>query len=506
MAPYDQLLQRGITKLTGGEFQSAIADFDEAQKLNPNDSSLYANRGSAYFELEDAARALADVDQAIRLGARTSSIYFLRARCYGALGEGTRAVADYNEAIRLDPNNHQALAHRGNLLNMYAQGRLGLPDLEKAVALQPENAQYRSMRGILYAATDNFDGAIADLTYAIESGRASADNYFYRGMTYVSKKNAASAISDYRQALQLEPDHKYAYIMRPLTGMVEAAPDADSGEGRAAALIKQAAALQKSGDLNGALNALSEAIAINPNDPIAYSARSLIYARLERPAEAVESASQAIALKPDFADAYANRGTAYILMKRGQDALADLNKAISLGVRSLYRVRMAVLNESPAGLGDLDAEATGLAQKNDLAAALEKFDEIIRRAPDYSGVYGNRGNVRRLLKDYAGAISDYTKAIELQSQNAYALFGRGMAYVEQPTPDYALADADFTAAIEVTPEIGMFYRSRAVAKLKLGHYLESMLDFERYGALGGWKAERPFIESSLALAREALSK
>jgi hypothetical protein len=81
-----------------------------------------------------------------------------------------------------------------------------------------------------------------------------------------------------------------------------------------------------------------------------------------------------------------------------------------------------------------------------------------------------------------------------------------MAYGEQPDPDYALADADFSAAIEVTPEIGMFFRSRAVARLKLGLYLEAMIDFERYGALGGWRTERPFIEDGLAVAREALGK
>ena len=46
--------------------------------------------------------------------------------------------------------------------------------------------------------------------------------------------------------------------------------------------------------------------------------------------------------------------------------------------------------------------------------------------------YINRGIAKTELKDYEGAIQEYTKAIELNPQDAEAYFGRGNAKAEEP--------------------------------------------------------------------------
>ena len=53
------------------------------------------------------------------------------------------------------------------------------------------------------------------------------------------------------------------------------------------------------------------------------------------------------------------------------------------------------------------------------------------------------------LKDYKGAVADYTKAIEINPNYAYAYYNRGIAKDE--LKDYKGAIADYTKAIEIRP-------------------------------------------------------
>ena len=56
----------------------AIADFDEAIKLDPNDATAYNNRGSAKEKLGDYASASADFDQAIKLDPNNATAHIQR--------------------------------------------------------------------------------------------------------------------------------------------------------------------------------------------------------------------------------------------------------------------------------------------------------------------------------------------------------------------------------------------------------------------------------------------
>ena len=48
-------------------WDNAIADYDQAIRLDPSDAMAYANRGAAWKEKGDLGKATADYDQAIRV-------------------------------------------------------------------------------------------------------------------------------------------------------------------------------------------------------------------------------------------------------------------------------------------------------------------------------------------------------------------------------------------------------------------------------------------------------
>ncbi|HEY1603340.1 MAG TPA: tetratricopeptide repeat protein [Pirellulales bacterium] len=86
-----------------GDFDRAIADYNEKLKLQPT-SVTYTNRGVAWEAKEDYGKAIADHDQAIRLDPDNKIAYFNRGNSHGAKKDYTKAIADFNQAIRLDPN------------------------------------------------------------------------------------------------------------------------------------------------------------------------------------------------------------------------------------------------------------------------------------------------------------------------------------------------------------------------------------------------------------------
>ncbi len=68
--------------------------------------------------------------------------------------------------------------------------------------------------------------------------------------------------------------------------------------------------------------------------------------------------------------------------------------------------------------------------------------------------------------DHYGAISDYTKAIEIDPKDAVAYYNRGLS--KDILKDYSGAIADYTKAIEIDPKYADAYNNRAILYEDLG--------------------------------------
>ena len=96
--------------------------------------------------------------------------------------------------------------------------------------------------------------------------------------------------------------------------------------------------------------------------------------------------------------------------------------------------------------------------------------------------YFNSGKAKNELKDYMGAIQDYSKAIEINPNYAFAYNNRGNA--KHRLQDYREAIQDYTKAIELNPNFGKAYLGRGTAKILLGQKDSGCLDFSKAGELG----------------------
>ena len=78
-----------------------------------------------------------------------------------------------------------------------------------------------------------------------------------------------------------------------------------------------------------------------------------------------------------------------------------------------------------------------------------------------SNDYFDRAYSKSDVKDYYGAIADYTKAIELDPNNANAYYNRGLSKLN--LKNYYGAIADNTKAIELDPNNADAYFNRAIS-------------------------------------------
>ena len=138
------LVNRGIEKAKNGDLDGAIADFNRAIELNPNDDAPYYNRAQARQLKKDAAGAIADYTRAIELGSKNPAAYNNRGNARSENNDRDGAIADYTRAIELKPDYARAYYNRAVTKKANKDTSGAAADFKHAQELDPELASEES--------------------------------------------------------------------------------------------------------------------------------------------------------------------------------------------------------------------------------------------------------------------------------------------------------------------------------------------------------------------------
>lgn len=123
--------------------------------------------------------------------------------------------------------------------------------------------------------------------------------------------------------------------------------------------------------------------------------------------------------------------------------------------------------------------------KNYRGAILE-YTKSIALDPQYAEAYYNRGYAKSQLKDYQWAIADFNQAIKFGSKLGsyidWAFYERGNCKAQ--LKDFRGAKLDFSKAIELEPDFSEAYNYRGVVKIFLGEKNSGCLDLSKAGESG----------------------
>ena len=99
---YFDYLSRGIAYAKKGQNDLALADFDAAVKLKPDDADSLFRRGSMRLNLKQYDGAIEDLTAAIKGDEMNAMAYRLRGFAYNTQGKDTLAAPDYEKACMLN--------------------------------------------------------------------------------------------------------------------------------------------------------------------------------------------------------------------------------------------------------------------------------------------------------------------------------------------------------------------------------------------------------------------
>jgi tetratricopeptide (TPR) repeat protein len=97
-------------------FADAVGEFDQAIPSYPRDAELYYHRGNAQLAAGRGDQALADYEKAVGLAPNEAIYLASRGMAWHRVrNDVAKAMVDFGEAIRIDPKCHTAWYHRGLL-------------------------------------------------------------------------------------------------------------------------------------------------------------------------------------------------------------------------------------------------------------------------------------------------------------------------------------------------------------------------------------------------------
>ena len=124
---------RGLAKQKKGDLDGAMADYNQAIKLDPKFTGAYNNRGNIKLKKGDLKGAMADYNQAIQLDSKYYRAYNNRGLVRFREGDLNGALADYNQAIALNPKYGLAYRNRGNAKQKRGDLNGAIADFDRAI-------------------------------------------------------------------------------------------------------------------------------------------------------------------------------------------------------------------------------------------------------------------------------------------------------------------------------------------------------------------------------------
>ena len=269
-------------------------------------------------------------------------------------------------------------------------------------------------------------------------------------------------------------------------------------------------------DYRGAEIDCTSALKNNPFMPGAYYTRGFVYRQLGEYSKAVDDFTSALIFSPENKTYMLLRADALAELKQYDRALADIDfllkkdpetaslhfeKGIislatgdTIGAQQCFTKTTELDSQNPANWSALGHVNLLLERDNDALLALTK---AISLGSKWAGDYINRGIILYHNHNYRGALSDYDKAVEYDSNNYQCYYNRGL--LRQEVGDLNRALEDFNKAIEISPENIDIHYQRGVVNLQLRQWKDAVADFDslinRY----------PYFLPSYYLAAQALT-
>ena len=412
-------INRALTRYHMQELRGAMADYDLALDIDPNNVLGHYNRGLLRAQVGDDNRAIEDFDFVVDHEPDNTFALFNRALLLVQTGDWERAETDLNQVLAEYPKFLYGYQCRADVRRK--QGRLIEAEQDELVILR---AQMEEQNRLLAGGSTNND----ENTEEEENTRKESDKNIKKYKKLVVSDDTVGE-SEYASAYRGKVQNRNVYVaLQPLFALTYY--NRESEVGRIVHYHRYLENIKRSKLLPLPLLVTASEEALN-EERISYHFDDIH----KQTSKFTNTESDAIY--------YFARGIDFYLVQDLAAAIHDFTQAIVAdGSLWLSYYSRAVARYKQIEMARADAASSGEVKRadtttdfmvdtriNDYQLILADLDKAIDLAPDFAYTYYNRGNVLSNLKDYQAAIVSYNEAIALEPNLAEAYYNRGLTYI-----------------------------------------------------------------------------
>jgi tetratricopeptide (TPR) repeat protein len=296
---------RGCDELIAGNYEAALASFDNALQFQPDFHLAWNNRGSALLMLGRFEQAIASYDNALQFKPDKHEAWYNRGNALRILGRYEQAIASYDKALQFQPDDQDAWYSRG--VAFYKLGRFeeALASYDNVLQFQPDYREVWHNRGVVLADLGRHKEALSSYDQALAIEPKYHIIWYNRGNTLRELGRYEEELSSYDEALTLQPNFHHAWNNRGNT-------------------------LHKLGRHEEALACFDYALVLQPNYQNAWYSRAVVLNELKRYEEALACFDHALALQPNYQAAWNGRGNLLWNLGRLKEAISSFDRALQL--------------------------------------------------------------------------------------------------------------------------------------------------------------------------------
>lgn len=265
----------GRALLTLGRSSEALAHFERALVVEPQNTYLLLNRGTILYEQGHYA-ASADCYETL-LTVEPDHLEALNSRviALAALGRYDEALTCAGRAITLAPDDVQSLCNHGNILADLQRYPDALASFDQALRLQPHDINTLGNRAVVLIKLLRYDDAVASFHSALAIVPDHLETQIDLARLFLLKKTPAEALSAIEPVLAQQPEQVQARTIRG---------DALLALGRAAEALAE----------------FDRVLALNPGDPDLLNRRCNTLLLLNQPEALIECYERLLQVAPDY--------------------------------------------------------------------------------------------------------------------------------------------------------------------------------------------------------------
>jgi tetratricopeptide (TPR) repeat protein len=458
--PDDRKAQVRATQalLLAGRFEDAKARVAALVKKNPKDVEALLLHANAMAALRDPAGAIAEIEEALKVNPNSGPAFVNLGAVRMQSGEAKQAEAAFRKAIELEPASVDVRLAFANFLWAAERALEAEVAIKEAIAKEPQHLLANRMLAVLYLATRRANEAeqplkvLADVSKSPASRFQLADYYLSVGRTKDAATLLAPLSSD--PATFADAEARLAALDYSVGRRGEAYKRLDAVLAKipkhGPVLVMKTQWLTAENKLDEALAGANAAVVADPQSAAAHFALAVVHDRRREVADAVKSYNEVLRLNPRAA-------AAQVELSRLSLTSGDETGAL--------RYAEGARQAEPENPETRVALVRSLIAAGTLTRADTEIAELLKVAPNVAVVHALNGTLQATRRNAAAARSSFERSLELSPGFLEALGGLTYLDLQAKNPAGAIArlDAEVIKQPTSAPLLALLARAHSAA-------------------------------------------